>query len=118
MSSKRIAVHPVVARLSAARKRQRMTLAALGARLGMKTYQGPWSWEVGRNDPRLSSLDRWAGALGYRPDVVPVDRPDFLLWLIEQMDTLGYTCQIGADPARITFTCETEVPSSAVRQPE
>jgi transcriptional regulator with XRE-family HTH domain len=55
--------HPIVVALAAERQRQGLTLQQLGERLGRKTYQTVWQWENG-SDPRLSSIQEWADALG------------------------------------------------------
>lgn len=62
---------PTVAALKAERKARGLSLQQLGEILGRKTYQTPWQWESGSNDPSLSNLRQWAAALGYDLALIP-----------------------------------------------
>jgi transcriptional regulator with XRE-family HTH domain len=56
---------PIIEQLRAARLARGMTLQQIGEAIGRKTYQSVWQWESGVSDLRLTSLRRWADALGY-----------------------------------------------------
>lgn len=56
---------PILDTLRAERERRGWSQTYLAQRLGRQTYNTPYNWESGVNEPTLSSLREWAGALGY-----------------------------------------------------
>lgn len=58
-------IDTLVLNLQQAREDQGLSQTALAQRMGLETYGTISEHERGVNDPGLSLLRRWAGALGY-----------------------------------------------------
>ena len=55
------------------RMEQGLSKHTVATRMGLATDHQIANWEAGIHDPRLSSLERWAAALGYELDLHPKD---------------------------------------------
>lgn len=64
MTGKRRGVHPIACALARERIRQGLTQKALARRMGLKAGSSVHVLESGIKSPGLSTLDRWASALG------------------------------------------------------
>lgn len=53
------------------RMEQGLSKLTVATRMGLASDHQIANWEDGINDPRLSSLERWASALGYELDLHP-----------------------------------------------
>lgn len=56
---------PILDALRAERERRGWSQTDLAQRIGRLTYNTAYQWESGINEPTLSSLREWAGALGF-----------------------------------------------------
>jgi transcriptional regulator with XRE-family HTH domain len=62
---------PILDTLRAERERRGWSQTDLAQRIGRRTYNTPYQWESGSNEPTLSSLREWARALGYDVTLTP-----------------------------------------------
>jgi transcriptional regulator with XRE-family HTH domain len=62
---------PILDALRAERERRGLSQTELAQMIGRSTYNTPYQWESGINEPTLSSLREWAGALGYDVTLTP-----------------------------------------------
>lgn len=65
-------IHPIVTQLTIERKRRRLKQSSVAARAGCSD-KSISSRELGDDRPSLDSVTTWAGALGYRLVLVPID---------------------------------------------
>lgn len=65
-------MNEIVLALVAARYAQHLTLIDMRDRLGNQSSSTLSHWETGARDPRLSAVQAWAAALGYRLTLTPI----------------------------------------------
>jgi DNA-binding XRE family transcriptional regulator len=66
-------VHPIIAELEAIRRRQGTSIDLAAGFAGL-CRQTVWQIETGRRGALLDSVSRYAAALGYRLDLVPINQ--------------------------------------------
>ena len=68
------AADPIIRQLRVLRTERGITLMRVGALIHM-AYQTVNAWESGRHEPPISTVRRWARALGYDLVLVPREPP-------------------------------------------